>query len=480
MPAPILRTPPQLPIPFGNTPESLLRITQDVVASSRKNFDRIVQSCQENGVTFENGVQQIAHEENELTNYGSLTGFYKYVAPSRELRDASIQADKIWTAYAREVTMREDLFGIVDGVYVTQTDLDAEYTHYLTRKRTGLLRNGLGIRHQQSRTYFSLLQNRIDALSLQCNRHIGEDNSGLWFNSKELEGLPHTALWRLRQGRTGSSNEGKFWVSFNPVDLNFALTYIENPEVRKRIYIGSENRCHKNLPLVEELTYLRAETASLLGFSNHVDFMTEDRMMDSRSIDSFLRSLDFQISQAAHSERYLPSILKLADLEARGIPHLKVDDRIYLWDDRFYTRLLKENSHYFNEAQLAEYFPLANIVKELLKLVEELFGMVFEELSAEWGGIMMSEMNERPESFTWHEDVKVYAVYNEAAMGGDFLGYFYMDLLRRPGKCDHPCNVTFQAVSSLFSSLFYTHLNLTFLRVSTNPAELVTTHPLVS
>ncbi|EPE24672.1 Metalloproteases (zincins), catalytic [Glarea lozoyensis ATCC 20868] len=444
MPAPIFRTPPQLPIAFCHTPESLFRITQEVVAASRKNFDRIAQ-LGEDAVDFERGVLPIAHQENELTNHGSLTGFYKYVAPERELKDASVAADRIWTAYAREVTMREDLFKIIDGVYVTQHDLDDESRHYLERKRTGLLRNGLGIRHRQSRNYFEVLQNRIDSLSLQCSRHIREDDSGLWFTPEELEGLPQTSLWRLRQGRTGTENEGKFWLSFNTVDLNFALTYVENPEIRKRIFIGSENRCHKNTPIVEEIIYLRAETAALLGFDHHVDFMTADRMMDSKSIESFLGNLSSQVSATAESERYLMSILKRADLEARGICHLKIDERIYLWDEKYYARLLKENNHYFNEARLAEYFPLENTLKELLKLVEEFFGIVFEEISAEWGAILMSEINELPSSFLWHPDVKVYAVYNEPAMNNEFLGYFYMDLLRRPGKCDHPCNVTFQA-----------------------------------
>jgi metallopeptidase MepB len=143
------------------------------------------------------------------------------------------------------------------------------------------------MRHQQSRNYLSLLQNRIDALSLQCIQHIREENSGLWFTAEELKGIPQTALWKLRQGLSGSKNGRKLWIAFDSMDLNFTLTYIENPEVRKRIYIGSEHCCHKNFLLVWELTYSCAEKASLLRFDNHVEFMTEDMMMDSKSTESF-------------------------------------------------------------------------------------------------------------------------------------------------------------------------------------------------
>ncbi|KAG9235421.1 metallopeptidase MepB [Amylocarpus encephaloides] len=447
MPSSIFPTPPQLPVAFTHCPESLLWITQEAIASSKKKFDHIALQSSATP-TFAQGVLPLAFEENKLTNQGSLTGFYKYVAYSRELRDASIVADRLWIAYAREVTLREDLFKIVDGVYRKRRkseNLDFESQHYLSKKHAGLLRNGLGIRHQQSRKCFELLQNRIDHLSLQCSRNIREDCSGLWFTADELEGLSREALCRLRQGSKGTLNEGKYWLSFGTVNLNFALTYISNPDTRRRMYIGSESRCQKNIPMVEEITCLRAEAASLLGYENHIDFMTQDRMMTSKDIEVFLSDLQKQIYSRGEIDMARMRLLKRADLEARGLHPRKIDDRLYLWDDRYFSRLLKESRHYVNEALMAEYFPLEPTLKGLLALVKELFGIVFNEISPEFGGVLMEEAGQAPEALTWHEDVKVYAVYNEEVMGGNFLGYFYIDLLRREGKCDHPCNVTFQA-----------------------------------
>jgi metallopeptidase MepB len=180
-------------------------------------------------------------------------------------------------------------------------------------------------------------------------------------------------------------------------------------------------------------------------------------MMTSESIENFLENLHDEIKPAGKSEKDLMRQLKRANLEARGLNPDSVDDRIYLWDQNFYSRLLKENGGDFDTAKLSEFFPLETTLRGLLRIFETMFGLVFNPISNESRRSLMKETGHPTDAITWHEDVKILAVYNEEDAGGAFLGYLYLDLLKREGKADHPCNICFQPVSQQL--ILYSDLN---------------------
>lgn len=49
---------------------------------------------------------------------------------------------------------------------------------------------------------------------------------------------------------------------------------------------------------------------------------------------------------------------------------------------------------------------------------------------------------------TWHPDVIVFSVWEDAANGGDFLGYLYFDLFPRDHKYNHAGHYNLRPVNS--------------------------------
>lgn len=131
--------------------------------------------------------------------------------------------------------------------------------------------------------------------------------------------------------------------------------------------------------------------------------------------------------------------LKKKDHEARGIPF---DGNYYLWDHRYYDRLMVEEEYKIDENAIAEYFPLKSTVAGMLKIFEQLFGFVFVELNAEDRQRLSS--SGKGEDIAWHEDVTIFSVWDDEAEGGDFVGYLYLDLHPRPGKYGHAANFNLQ------------------------------------
>jgi len=131
--------------------------------------------------------------------------------------------------------------------------------------------------------------------------------------------------------------------------------------------------------------------------------------------------------------------LKKNDHEARGLPF---DGNYYLWDHRFYDRLMVEKEYSIDENAIAEYFPLRPTVAGMLNIFEELFGLAFVELTPE-DRARISPTG-KAEDITWHEDVTVFSVWDDGSEGDGFVGYLYLDLHPRQGKYGHAANFNLQ------------------------------------
>ncbi len=126
--------------------------------------------------------------------------------------------------------------------------------------------------------------------------------------------------------------------------------------------------------------------------------------------------------------------LKKEDLKSRGL-EASDNGNYYLWDHRFYDRLMVEKEYSIDEQKIAEYFPLHITIDGMLKIFEELFGLVFVRIEGE-GRDKISETGKGAD-IVWHEDVKMFSVWDDKGEGDAFVGYLYLDLHPRQGKYGH-------------------------------------------
>ncbi|KAL1857645.1 hypothetical protein VTK73DRAFT_7985 [Phialemonium thermophilum] len=458
------QNPPQPPPLFTGTKESIVADAKALCDRTRSLLDGLVADISPSDAartTFDAVLRPQAEDENAAALSARILGFYQYVSGDAGLRDASTEADKILDQFAIETGMREDVFRLVDAVYRTSglkdarerqgrdglvDDAlarslgfeDAESARLLEKEHKTYIRNGLGLPAGPKRDRFKAIKQRLSDIQIEFQKNLNEENGGIWFTPDELDGVPQDVLDGLEKG-TGE-NEGKLKLSFKYPDLFPTLKFAKNPETRRKVFVHNENKCNQNVPLFKEAVVLRDEAARLLGYSDHASFRIEDKMAKTpETVLEFLGDLKTRLAPGGQKEIAHLLELKKKDHEERGLPF---DGNYYLWDHRYYDRLMVEKEYSVDENAIAEYFPLRSTVAGMLKIFEELFGLVFVEIAPE-DRARLSPTG-KAEDIVWHEDVILFSVWDDASEGDGFVGYLYLDLHPRQGKYGHAANFNLQ------------------------------------
>ncbi|KAF2113429.1 thimet oligopeptidase [Lophiotrema nucula] len=432
------RKPPQLPPTFTATPESLITDTQRLIDRSRDVQDSIVKNISPEKASFKDVLLPSAHDDNKMAIEAHIIGFYQAVSTDSKLRDASTEAEKLLDDFGIESGMREDVFKLIDAVLQRKEELDPESQRLLEKDHKSYIRNGLGLAGPQ-RDRFKEIKKRLSEISITFQKNLNEEAGGIWFTPEELHGVPEDLVSSLKKGE--GENEGKLWLTFKYPDLFPTQKYATNAQMRQKLFVENENKCNQNVPLFKEAVVLRDEAARLLGYNNHAEFKIEDKMAKTpKTVDDFLGDLRTRLAPGGVKEIQHLLALKQQDLKERRLS----DDssRYFLWDHRYYDRLMLEKDYSLDQQKIAEYFPLSTTIGGMLKIFEELFGLVFVE-------ILGDDRDQLAEStkgsdIVWHEDVQLFSVWDDESEGKGFVGYLYLDLFPRTGKYGHAANFNLQ------------------------------------
>jgi metallopeptidase MepB len=101
-----------------------------------------------------------------------------------------------------------------------------------------------------------------------------------------------------------------------------------------------------------------------------------------KTVNDFLGDLRVQLAPGGKKEVEHLMEIKKEDLKSRGLESTD-DGNYYLWDSRFYNRMMVEKEFSIDEQKIAEYFPLQSTIEGMLGIFEELFGFVFVEIDGE-------------------------------------------------------------------------------------------------
>ncbi|KAJ5137101.1 hypothetical protein N7448_005655 [Penicillium atrosanguineum] len=429
-----LRHPPQAPPIFTATPQSLVSDAERIIKTSRTIQDKVVAEIKPEAATFANVLRPLAQDENVMALEAHIMGFYQAVSTDQKLRDASSKAEELMDEFFIESAMREDVYKLVDAALNKKESLDPESQRLLEKEHKDFIRNGLSLPAGPQRGRFKEIKKRLSQLSIEFQKNLNEENGGIWFTEEQLDGVPEDVLSSLKKG--DGENAGKLWLTFKYPDLFPTMKYATNPETRKQVMVANENKCNQNVPLFREAVILRDEAARLLGYPNHAAFRIEDKMAKTpETVDTFLGDLRTRLTAGGKKE-----IEALMKLKQEHDP--KSDGRYYLWDHRFYDRLMLERDYQLDHQLIAEYFPLQTTIEGMLKIFEELFGLEFVEIVGEDRAAIAP--TGKGNDIVWHEDVQVFSVWNDEGEGSDFVGYLYLDLFPREGKYGHAANFNLQ------------------------------------
>ena len=168
----------------------------------------------------------------------------------------------------------------------------------------------------------------------------------------------------------------------------------------------------ENRKILEEALELRQEVAEIFGVPTWAHHRLEERMAkDPERVEEMYTELRDPLTSAARDELSEVSRLLAADIG---------DSRVQQWDWSYYDTFQRKTDYGVDNFEVAEYFPLPQVLDGMFELTQEMFGITFNEI----------------EDFdTWHSDVQLFSVHE--AETGEEIARFYLDLFPREGKFGH-------------------------------------------
>ncbi|XP_072173264.1 thimet oligopeptidase-like [Diadema setosum] len=398
------------------TPEDIKTQAEGLIKSSLAVYDA-VGSVPKDQLTFNNVIKALADNDCEYGVKRNVLDFPQHVSPSKEVREASTEADKKLSDFDVEMSMRQDVFDNLVAFHekADASSLKPEAKRYLEKRIKYGRRNGLHL-PKDVQDKVKALKKRASDISIDFNKNVNDENTILEFTEAELGGLPEDFIKRLEK-----TSEGKCKVTLKYPDYFPVMRKAHNPETRRTMEVAFNSRCKvENTKILEELVEIRAKLAKLLGYSTHAEYILELRMAKTpTTVSSFLSGLAEKLRALQQDE--LQGFLKYKEEDCKkyGYPY---DGKINLWDMRYFMNMAEEKRYSVDHNKLKEYFPLEKVIQGSLDIYQNLLGLKFEEVPKDQAPV-------------WNDDVQMFSVTDTET--NQFLGFFYLDLFPREGKFSH-------------------------------------------
>lgn len=245
------------------------QLSTQLMKRSRDTYDRIG-SLTPTDVNYENTLKAIAEEERDFATIEPALTFLQHVSEDSELRDVSCTVDKELSEFCVEMSMRQDVFRSVLELQKRDLSLEPEEQRLLDRLLRDGKRNGLHL-STELQDKVKELKKKLTQLEIEFSKNLSEEKSTFEFSEEELSGLPEDFIKALDRTETGRCIVTLKYPHYRP-----AVKKGRNPHTRATLECGFNSRCKaENEPILKQLTKLRNERASLLGYKTHADFITE-------------------------------------------------------------------------------------------------------------------------------------------------------------------------------------------------------------
>ena len=381
--------------------ENVRRVIEKITLSSGKaDFENII-------LPLEESVYGLKRIQNILFNLNSAeTG--------NEIQQAAREVSPVLSDFFNDITLNHDLYMKVRQVNGDKAGLDKEQLKLVEQYMKDFIRNGAEL-DEGSREDFRNISRELSVLTLKFSENLLKATNSYTLNisdEKDLSGLPSYVTVAAAAEASSRGEKGWTFTLKAPSYVPF-MKYADNRQLRKEMYIAYNSRCFRsddtdNQQIIKQIADLRRKRAGLLGYKNYAAYILEERMAGTPE-----RVMEFILELTAASKTH--AVNEFNELQA----YVKQTDPLFLlmpWDWMYYSEKLKEERFSVNDEMTKPYFELDRVTKGIFNLANIMYGITFEP------------DNELPR---YHEDVKIYRVYDNDA---SFLSLLYLDFFPRAGK----------------------------------------------
>lgn len=403
-------------VPFDQIkPSDFLPALKETIALAKNRVEAIKNNTET--ANFNNVVVALEAISPELDVVSSVFFNLHGAESNDEIRNLAKEISPLLTEFSNDVSLDEGLFKKVKMVWDNKAsfNLNDEQMMLLEKSYKSFVRNGANL-NSADKEKLREISKKLSTLSLHFSDNVLKETQKFTLiieNKDDLKGLPEGAIDAAAETAKEKGKEGKWVFTLDYPSVIPFLTYAENRELRKQLFLANSTKAFKgddldNKNIIKEITTLRHEKAKLLGYNTHADFVLEERMASKPSnVTSFLNNLLDHALPAAKEE--------MEELRAYA-KKLGLEDELQKWDYAFYAEKLKMEKYQVDDEMLKPYFKLENVVEGVFKVAQKLYGLTFKK---------------RTDIPVYHPDVTAFEVLNE---NGEHVAVFYQDYFPRPGK----------------------------------------------
>lgn len=343
--------------------------------------------------------------------------FMARVHPDQAVRERAAMVEERIAKWGTDLIFRPDLFAAVRQY--AETDEAQTLEGNRARLVEFWLRDFRRAGHELSaadQAELQRLQQRLIELQVEYSRNLDEWEDSIEVSRADLTGLPDQYIDGLKPGNSPDTyNVGMAYPDYIPF-----IEQSDRRDLRKALQFKFWNRAaEENTPLLAEAVELRRAMAALFGLETWAHFAMEIKMAKSpEAVAAFYDSLVPQLSRKAAED--IATMTDLLREDAAAEDESLGGDSLQSWDSAYYTTQLRKREYGIDQNEVAQYFPLNQVVDGMFEITGEVFGLEYRRID---------------DTKAWHSDVYLYAICNSG--DPEPIAYFYADLFPREGKFGH-------------------------------------------
>lgn len=364
--------------------------------------------------TVENTLRPFNELLLQTNNAGAIAGLLSEVDHDEGNRDTARSYEQEVSQFSSELQLHRGLYDALAAVDVSGEDASTQrfHRHMLREYR----RAGVHC-EDATRARLHQIEAELTKLGQRFSKNISEDVRTLEISDPaRLIGLPADFVQRHQPDEQGRIRLTTDYPDYNPV-----MTYAADDSLRREMYVKFRSRGDAdNEAVLREILILRAEKASLLGYANWADYITEDKMI--RNGDNAAEFIDkvWQLAEPRARREYDELLEQLRQGDPAAA---EVGD----WQKLWLENQVKKQRYEVDSEEVRNYFPFRDVLDGLLRITEAIYDLEYR----------------RVEVAAWHPDVQVFDVWRQGA-APEQLGRIYLDMHPREGKYKHAAQFTYR------------------------------------
>ena len=398
-------------------PAHVVPAVEAVLADYRAAVERLV--ADPTARDFDSLIAPLERLDEQLSRTWSPVSHLHGVKDSPELREVYSEADERITEFTTELGQHRGLFEAMKAVREGAGfgALDRAQRTLVEDSLRGFRNSGVAL-EEPARTRFREIQTELSKLDTAFEEAV-LDASEAWtlpLTEAQLAGLPPSAR-DLLAGQAKAKGKDGFLATLKGPVVQAILAHADDRALREAVYTAYNTRASDQGPQagtfdnserIARILALRHESAQLLGFPSAAHESLEDKMAGTpERVLAFLRELAAKARPVAQRE--------LEELRAFAASELGLHD-LQPWDVGWASEKRRVARYAFEEEQLKPYFALPGVLKGVLDIATDVFGVHFRE---------------RHDVATWHDDVQYFDVLDA---DGTVRAGVYFDHYAREGK----------------------------------------------